>query len=108
MLFWVLALLETEHDANFKTARSVCSRAEEENQRQNGEPKPSQTAVLKGFMSLSSPRLYEKLDFCWLFQITLQINLFLLQKELNHMHCGIIPICAAVGGGERLPSPSEE
>lgn len=88
--------------------RSVCSRAGE-NERQDGEPKPSQTAVLKGFMSLSSPELYEKLDFCWLFQITRgEGNLFLLQKELNHMHCGIIPICAAVGGGERLSSPSEE
>lgn len=69
MLFWVLALLETEHGANFKTARSVCSRAEEK-ERQDGEPKPSQTAVLKVFMSLSFPKLYEKLDFCWLFQIT--------------------------------------
>lgn len=70
MLFWVLALLETELDANFKTARSVCSRAEEENERQDGEAKPSQTALLKGFMSLAFPKLYEKLDFCWLFQIT--------------------------------------
>lgn len=57
-------------------------------------------------LSLSFSRLYENLHFRLLFQIT-EKKFFVLLKELNHMHCGIIPIYAAGGGRDRLASPSE-
>lgn len=46
------------------------------NECQDEEAKLSQTGVLKGFMSLSFSRIYEKLHFCLLFQITEKRGVF--------------------------------
>lgn len=53
---------------------------------QNGEPKLSQTAILKGFMSLSFSRLYEKLHFRLLFHITKGKKTFFFFSERIKSH----------------------